>query len=278
MKIDDRTVFPWPVLREGSEDYRTGSFRSALTAVEVPSGDNVIFEYSLEVSAPPLEGLIAAGIGAAGVFIRCADTCLARLVALSLPVGTFSIPRTELMGRVMVRPMVWTTREVRNFHIMGCHEEFGSGEFVLPQGAILAWNDEVQINVDPEKLRQIETIFTLAKSDSLDPETFDLDLETDHIRILVAPGIYETVNRLRKLQTSRPVVLNSVFLPAVMEVLDQLRGDEGTHEGKRWYRVFRAKCDHLGIDPADPELWKDAQSLLETPFETIELLKESILG
>lgn len=123
----------------------------------------------------------------------------------------------------------------------------------------------------------METIFAIAKSDELPPDTLAVDLESERIRVLVAENIYDTVNTLRGLGHGRPIILNSVYLPAVIQVLETVREGAAAYEARRWYRVFSAKCDHYGIDMEDPDLWRDAQKLLEAPFSEINSNKE-ILG
>jgi hypothetical protein len=60
-------------------------------------------------------------------------------------------------------------------------------------------------------------------------------------------------------------------MPAVMEVLALLQSGDTTATGMNWYRIFKAKCDDLGIDPADrngtPLL--TAQKLLRAPLKKI---------
>jgi hypothetical protein len=59
-----------------------------------------------------------------------------------------------------------------------------------------------------------------------------------------------------------------------MEVLNNLRdGDVAAFEGKKWFRVFSAKCQHLGIDPGKNDIWQDAQTLLQMPFAEINKLE-----
>jgi hypothetical protein len=60
-----------------------------------------------------------------------------------------------------------------------------------------------------------------------------------------------------------------VYLPAVMQVLDILREGGDAYEGLRWYRVFDAKCAYFGINTAEPDIWLDAQKLLQAPFSEV---------
>ena len=68
----------------------------------------------------------------------------------------------------------------------------------------------------------------------------------------------------------KPVVMNAVYLPAVMEVLDALRDGGEQYEGLRWYSPFVARCDSKGIDPAaEMSLLESAQLLLDSPVQLL---------
>jgi hypothetical protein len=62
------------------------------------------------------------------------------------------------------------------------------------------------------------------------------------------------------------LLLNGVYLPAVMEVLRNLASERQLYEQRRWYRPFVARCEHLSIDVGDPSLLEDAQKLLSDPY------------
>lgn len=74
---------------------------------------------------------------------------------------------------------------------------------------------------------------------------------------------------MRDLSAGKPTVLNGVYLPVVMQVLDMLREGGGDYEGLRWHRIFDAKCTHYQINTRDPDLWLDAQKLLQAPFSEV---------
>lgn len=277
MKLDSEARFPHPVLSPDTGDYLTGLFRAQFGVAEKPDTAEVRLEYSVELEEPLLQDLIASDQAALGIFVTCKDTYYSKLVPLGIAGGQVNFEPGTLMGRVSIQPMIWTRRVVKNFPLTNCHEEFGKGTTAFAEGNILALDSEVAINVGREKLAQMETIFSIALMETLPSGTFSLNLDAERITVLVAQDIYETVNTLRGLGHGRPITLNSVFLPAVMQILDILREGGESYEGRRWYRVFDAKCTHLGIDPARCDLWESAQKLLQTPFLEIHRNKE-ILG
>lgn len=256
MKITENARFPHPVLSPCSCDFREGEFSMQFTVSEnsAPDRYQVALDYTMSLTEPTLRQLVEQGKAAAGIFASCLDTYYSRLIALGLDRGSFSFEPGALAGRVTLRPVVWTCGEVKEFPVGNCHEEFGGAPIPLPAGSVLAVDEEVTIQVGPEKLMQIETIFSIAKSDQLESGMLSVSLDSDRIKVLAAADIYETVNRLKSTEHARAVILNSVFLPAVIQVLDSLRDGASAYEGRRWYRVFSAKCDHLGIHLFAPDL------------------------
>jgi hypothetical protein len=274
MKINEKTRFPHPVLSASTGDYQVGEFTIKLTVAEVPDKAEVALDFEVALTQPDIRALVENGAASVGIFVNCRDTFYSRFVPLGLGGGRFAFERGALLGRVTVRPMIWTQKPMNGFSLQNCHPEFGSATIDFATGTVLALDDELVMHVGRDKLAQIETIFTIAKSEELASGTLDVFLESDKIRILVAADIYETVNRLRELPKGKPFMLNSVFLPAVMQVLDGMKGDTDAIEFRRWYRVFDAKCTHLAINKEAPNLWEDAQKLLQSPFKAIHSNRE----
>jgi len=277
VKIDAGTRFPHPVLDDENGDYLNGAFAIVITEVaEQHSRSEVTLDYQITLTEPKLREATQSDSAAVGLFVTCRDTYYSRLVPLSLGGARFSFEPGALSGRVVLRPMIWARRQIRDFSLENCHAEYGGGLTTFNTGTVLALADELYIHVGREKLAQIETIFTLARSEELEANMLTVDLDDDKIRILAAGNIFDTVNGMRGLPAGKPIILNSVYLPAVMQVLDSLKGAAASYEGRRWHRVFTAKCDHLQIDMENPDLWKDAQRLLQAPFSDIETHKEML--
>jgi len=78
---------------------------------------------------------------------------------------------------------------------------------------------------------------------------------------------------LREQKAGKPVVMNSVYLPAVMEVLDALQSGADQYESYRWHAPFTARCDARAVDPkTDTSILESAQKLLDGPASGLEQL------
>jgi hypothetical protein len=85
---------------------------------------------------------------------------------------------------------------------------------------------------------------------------------------------YTSIYSMRNTAPGKTILLNSVYLPAVMEVLTVLQQDAGPYQDKRWYKVFEAKCAHENVNLENPDLLKDSQKLLKSPFNRVVTLMQ----
>jgi len=275
MKIDDDIRFPYPVLGPLTGDYSVGSISFDARVEEKPDTGALSLEYTVDMLPDPMRDIIADGSAQAAVFISCLDTFYNRLHHLDGYTGKLVVPPGELRGSVQLRPVVVSVREIAGYRDASIHPEFGPGPFAFPVGALLACGEELRINVGLDKLASMDTIFELALNKSLPPGNITVDLDKAKITINAAPELYSAVNNLRP-RFGRTIILNGVYLPATMQVLSVLQQDSGIGEGMRWHRIFKAKCEHLGIDISTAEPLDAAEILFRQPLGRLVSLWEEL--
>lgn len=277
MKIDNDMRFPHPVLNENTGDYRTGRFSIEIVINESFSGDQLRLDYVNVLTEQAILQLVREKKASIGVSVECLETYFNRLVRLDPGGGSIAFEPGQLRGRVTLRPMIWATEDIFGFNSDDLHEEFSRTSWAVTQGAILALAEEFVINVGREKLAPMATIFSLAENPDVPEGETAIDLGQDKIVINASGATYQAITELRALNPQAQVVLlNSVFLPAVMEVLANLSDDgKSQFDDRRWFRIFSAKCDHLNINIENSDVLEDAQKLLKSPFGKIVKYKES---
>jgi hypothetical protein len=272
MKINEKTRFPHPVLSSENNDYLIGEFDIQVVTVEEKlTTDQVTVDVVVSLAEQSLRELIVDGHAGVGFFVTCLDTYYSRLVPIGLEDRRFSFEPGALVGSVSFLPMVWAKKNIGEFDLTNCHAEFGGGAMSLEIGSVLAVGEAQRLTIGREKLAEIESIFSVVQAPDLEDDELLVNPDSDKIQLLVASNIYQDFNRFRGLPHGKPIVLNSAFVPAVMEVLDLLRQASSEYEGRRWFRIFKAKCDYLGVDLESPNLWRDAQRLLNSPFGNIRM-------
>jgi hypothetical protein len=276
MRISDLSRFPHPVLSPYTGDFTSGEFDVQLRASEVPETGALGLEYEISLTEQSVQNLVETSQAAVGCFVRCSDTYFTELRRMSWPKGRLDFQAGSLLNRVSLRPLVWLESTLEQWDPGTIHQEF-SPPVSLDRGDILAIADEFIINVGQAKLAAIESIFELVSSLDVLPDQIKIDLDRDRIAILVAPKMYETLGLLRGQVQGRHVMMNAVYLPAVMDVLDSLRGGTTQYESFRWYNPFMARCDRHGIEPSPGiSIFESAQKLLDMPASALSALVQEV--
>lgn len=277
VKFSDEMRFAHPILSHVTADFGDKEFNVSIVAEERPSNGYVRLECESSVTDPDIESCIKSGKAAVGLFVTSPETYYNQLQQLPLGKGTLEFPNGLLHGRVTLRPVIWLTETIRNWKPKNLHPEFGSDPLEIAKSKLLGVGREQILSVGHDKLAPMESIFHLAKKLDLQDGEVVLDLDGPKIKILVNEKTFESVNIYRGKKQGRAVVLNGLYLPAVMEVLRSLSGNAQSYEGYKWYAPFMAKCVHFGIDTADAEPLEHAQILLARPLDRLVKEQERLL-
>lgn len=267
MKLNDRMRYPHPVLSEYSTDYVTGEFRCTFEQ-QMTTGEELKLTADLVLYSKELRALVERQQAGVGYFVVCRRTYFNVLQEAPLGKSEKYFDATRLFGTVSLRPAVWTLTSVVNFTSPLIHKEFGAA-VTLPKGSVIALGPEFRFSMDKKKFKPFESIFELAIDDTVESGTIAVDPSQDRITILAEKKTYEDLAGLRNMTAGKSLMLNSVYMPAVMDVIFGLQSGDTSFIGKGWYRVFKAKCDDLGIDPASQTQTPlaVAQKLLRAPLK-----------
>ncbi len=274
MKLSDNMRYPHPVLSEFSEDYVTGEFRCEFVQQMTAEGE-LKLTANLALDSNELTSLIENQQAAIGYFVVCRRTYFNFLQAVPLGSSEKFFDVSKLFGTVILRPAVWTLDRVENFTCPLVHKEFGEA-VDLPKGSVIALGPEFKFSIDKKKFKPFESIFELAEDAGVEPGTFSVDPMRDRITILAEPATYKKLAHVRGMEMGKDVMLNAVYMPAVMEIVALLQVDDTGMTGKHWYRIFKAKCDDIGINPSarNQSPLDVAQRLLKAPLiKTISVME-----
>lgn len=271
--------FPHPVLAEWRDDFDGGQFDVEIAYREDKGTGRIDLVVEAQIKCPDVECLIEDGKAIFGVFVLCQSTGLRQLIQLGMPKANYTFEQGALLGRVILRPLVWTSTKIDAWNPIAAHEEF-VGNQTMRCGDIVAMAPESSIDVNQAELPALETIFELQVVEEMEPGEFDVDLDRDKITILTSRQTYGVVELLRGAEAkTQAVVMNALYVPVVMTVLSQVASDSGEgdfteFEGYRWVAPFRRRCEKLGINHQETEVHTDALKLLEKPFHLLEKLAE----
>ncbi|HSY35614.1 MAG TPA: hypothetical protein VK814_07690 [Acidobacteriaceae bacterium] len=276
MKISESTSYPHPVLAPWSTDISGAIFETKINYREELQSNQLSIHCQVTIDQPDILALIQNGSAIFGCFIRCQETGFRRLQRIGFPTGTHDFARGALLGRVQIRPIIWTIESISAYNPVGAHPEFSKAGGV-DGGQILALGEEQIITVTRPPLPAIESIFEIRSSRDIPDGQFSIDAERNRITVTMDEATYRLVQELRQSNDdTRAVIMNALYSPILMEVLEQLgkRGYE-PFEQYRWLHPFRARCELTNVDIKKLDKLNDAQKLLSRPFASLRRLIQS---
>lgn len=272
MRLSNETRYPHPVLSPFTDDYKSGHFEVSFTVEESPETGAMVLKHSITLSEPSISKLVEMGQAEIGCIVRCLDTFHISLCSLRGLTGLTEFKAGKLINTVFVRPLIWLKSDILDIGSDAISSEFGA-PIPLKKGDVIALDSEVSISAGKAKLAKAESIFELNLSEDVREGQVKVGLANQRISIYLGRATFNLINQLRNKEEYRPVVMNSVYLPAVMETLDLLRQDASSYVEHRWYSSFTEKCVHYGIDlNAEFSLIEAAGKLLESPLLQLEPL------
>lgn len=274
MKLTEAYRFPHPVLSETSGDYVDDAIDLDLKVDEQPQNGELTLFYDFKVNSPTVSQELENETAVAFLSVVCLDTAYNEFHEISRGTGKVKIEAGLVYSRVSVRAIVARLEE-GTLDASGLQADYETSKFAVDAGGVLAWTIPLRFSVGMDKLVPMDSIFKLSRDDSLNEDTIGVSYEGDYISIRAPEQLLTTITALRSTSAGRPVVLTSIYMPAIMTVLDGINAS-ADYQDRRWHRVISAKAESLGIELENGESLSAVQVLLKGPLGRLKIFMEKV--
>lgn len=281
MRFDPEKSFPHPVLRPRSTDYERVEFEVEIKIERVEGTTAVRVAANFTMSDRDLLGLVERGTARYSLVLRCPTTNFRRDLSAPNPHVEQEFSHGEIAGELEITPFCVAAKPIAGFRADRWNADYDGREFNLPEGAVLAMDDSVTHWIDTADDGHIGSIFDLVPYDMAVRGQWSCGLSEDRVAIRMHPEDYQRFfdarERLGSSSADWYYLMNGVYLPAVLYLLDVVDSEPREHESKRWYASLETRLEGLKCAPigdGSSERLKDAQAILENPFRGLPLLGE----
>ena len=277
MKYDPGKAYPWPVLRPGGpdKDYPRAEFEVEIDMDRIEGSTAVRASASFALGDPDLLGLVEQE-SARYVLLVSAPATHHRSAHVSTgPPIAAEFANGALAGRTEVRGLLVAVRPVPGFRAAGWHDDYAGRRYDIEAGGVLAEDGPEIYWIDKAEEAAIGSIFHVAAEEGplSGNGRWRCDLLGDRVLLRMSPDDLRAFGIARNRVNTTPEaasVMNGVYLPALVHVLQEADRDGDEYADRRWYRALNERLRDLGLPglgaAAARDRLADAQQLLEEPF------------
>ena len=283
MRFDPGKAWPHPVLRPPSygDDYPQAEFEVEIEVKRVKWSTAVEVYADFELSDPSLLQLVKQDKARFALLVKAPKTHCRQLLQSDKPNIMRSFFAGELSGRVEFAPFLVCTRALSNFRADGWHSDFAGRAFDIAAGAVLAEDVSKDYWIDTADETPLGSIFGHKHRSDLPDGRWKYELAEDRVWIVMSnadAAQYEAAREHANNQPEGQYLMNGLYLPALVAVLNEVDQNVDDYGGYRWFtsldqRLEAVECPPLGNRSSNRLI--DAQKLLDSPFPRMPMIAKA---
>lgn len=270
MEIRNR-LFPYPVLCNETDDYQNNAFETEVKVEERLHDIHIKAKFKLDNLA--ILDLIRMGMAEYVLHLECSMTYFRKVIKTDINEISYSIPKERVNGEIVVLSMVVAKRRIVSFTSEDLNEDYDGESISFDKASILAYQNlpKIQVFKNYEELAGNESLFAVVKVGLPDDEEvhpLSFDLNDDRIKIMVDAKTYACYIHY---QQKGSVAMSLLVLPAVIYMLDELRGSPESFSSKMWFVKMKQYYKSQGLDFIEDivqgkNIVEAAQEMLKSPI------------
>lgn len=266
------SLYPYPVLADGRDDYNKNSkFSSAIHGkVEF---NNVVISAKFNLNDDGLLNLIREGFAAFALHIECSKTAYRRKFYTRKFEYKVSIPVDDITDEIEVLGVVVALKRIDDYDNPNFNIAYQGIKVNIEKANILADSGQTILTLnDAVDYCNQESIFKVKKIHD-EKDWIDLNFSQDeYVLICINESEYNTYMKLAK-GVLKNTIMTMVMLPVMITVLNVMEKEKDEHEGKKWYKVISDKLESNDIyldninQTGDKSIFVIAQRIFQNPLK-----------
>jgi len=238
-----------PVLRESTHDFVDGSSFSVDLKPRLnqeKNDENLCIDYKVALTSPGIRAKLEDGAAQVFLDLYSKETITRILSPLINEEGSIEFKPGQLLGVLEVQAVVIATRMIKSYSPSGINKEYGDVKFNVPPGAILAIGEKILLPLSFKRIK-LESLIRVQLSKDLDPDVYELNLDSDFITILMGESFHALWDIMRSDRAVKPYLALSIYKDTFVEALSLIHKTEEAEEFS-WAQALIARCENTGIN------------------------------
>jgi hypothetical protein len=241
-------TFFHPVLRDSTKDFVDGSAFSVELKARLNQNkneENLCIDYKVDLTSPGIRAQLADGSAQVFLDLYSKETITRILSPLVDEEGTIEFKPGQLLGVLEVQASVIATKRIKTYSPAGINDEYGDTKFNVSPGSVLAIGEKILLPLSFKRIK-LESLIRVQLSKDLDPDVYELNLDSDFITILMGESFHALWDIMRSDIAVKPYLALSIYKDTFVEALSLIHKTEEAEEFS-WAQALIARCESSGI-------------------------------
>jgi hypothetical protein len=241
-------TFFHPVLRESTRDFVDGSTFSVELRARLnqnKNDENLCIDYKVDLRSVGIQTQLDDGSAQIFLDMYSKETITRILSPLGDHEGTIEFEAGQLLGVLEVQASIIATRTIESYSPVGINKEYGETKFHVSPGSNLAIGEKILLPLSFKRIK-LESLIRVQLSRDLDPDVYELNLDSDFITILMGESFHALWDIMRSDGAVKPYLAISIYKDTFVEALSLIHKTEEAEEFS-WAQALIARCENIGI-------------------------------
>ena len=241
-------TFFHPVLRDSTRDFVDGSTFSVELSPRLNQNrndENLCIDYTVDLSSVGIQAQLDDGSAQIFLDMYSKETITRILSPLGDIEGSIEFQAGQLLGVLEVQASIIATRAIESYTPVGINKEYGDAKFQVSPGSILAIGEKILLPLSFKRIK-LESLIRVQLSRDLDPDVYELNLDSDFITILMGESFHALWDIMRSDGAVKPYLAISIYKDTFVEALSLIHKTEEAEEFS-WAQALIARCENIGI-------------------------------
>ena len=201
--------------------------------------------YQIQLNSDSIHNEIENGSAKIFLDLYSKETLTRTLSPLEAGKGLIEFEPGQLYGILEAQALVIATKRIKNYKPSGISEEYGNIDFNIAPGTVLAIGEKILIPLSFKRIK-LESLIRVQLSLDLDPDVYELSLDSNFITILMGKSFHTLWDLMRSDKAIKPYLALSVYKDTFVEALSLIHKLEETEEFS-WAQALISRCEKSGI-------------------------------
>jgi len=269
-------LYPYPVLAEYSDDYKTGSYEVNIDLTK--EGYNIKLHFLATLTSNSLKTLIQEGKAKYVYHMECAQTGFRQVLITNKIDDSYLLSNKSVSGKLQICPFIVAVEDLTDYTATEFHEDYEGQTFNVETGCVMAVGRMVtaEISKDIDDMANTPSVFSIIRNADASCRQMLVEMFGRKIVIKLPLEDYYSYKSLRCTPQAQSILNAITIIPALTYVLSELKimsvEDRMENRDYLWYKSIKKAlltqfdCDLESTDFNNQNTIELAQKLINDPI------------